>query len=535
METNLEHFFQVMGGVGLFLLGIVIMTDGLKFLAGNRMRTALMNFTKTPTSGAITGMFTTIMLQSSSATIVAAVGFVSVGLMQFKETIGIILGANVGTTFTGWLVVLFGFKFNLAEIVLPLIFFGMILKFFFKNTIATIGYTIAGFGLIFLAITFMQAGMKGFEGIITPDYFPSDSIIGRLELVALGILVTLIAQSSSAGIAATLSMLFAHMISFEQAAALVIGMDIGTTGTAMLATIGGSTDTKRTGFAHVIYNLFGGLFAFLIITPYVYFWNTYLEHYPLIENAEIALVAFHTFFNLCSILIVLPFTNRFAVLIEKLIPSDNDRYLFEFDDELPKKEPKLAIISSQQALQKTFIASLFFIEEVLNSTKEKTIHLDILQKNIDQLQIYIDKISFIDEKEKKWEELISLLHCLNHLERLLDKCEEIEKTNISIVNFEELSKSKAMIIKQIKMIIKNFSENNFYQTSKLSLETTKEIDRELSSLRDTIIVNMAKNTLSNSKGMKILNGIKWLSRISKHIDRFTVHYEKTFHLNVSKS
>ena len=533
METSLDHIFQVIGGVGLFLLGMVIMTDGLKFLAGNRMRTALMNFTKTPTSGALTGMLTTIMLQSSSATTVAAVGFVGVGLMQFKEAIGIILGANVGTTFTGWLVVLFGFKFNLAEMVLPLIFFGMILKFFFKNTIATVGYTIAGFGLIFLAITFMQAGMKGFEGIITPDYFPNDSIIGRLELVALGMLVTFITQASSAGVAATLSMLFAHMISFEQAAALVIGMDIGTAGTALLATIGGNTDAKRTGFSHLFYNFLSGLFAFLLITPYVYFWNTYLE-YPLIENGEIALVAFHTFFNLCSIIIILPFTKKFALLVEKLIPSD-DKYLFELDDELPQKEPKLAIVSLQQALQKTFMASLLYIEEELNPTKEKTIHLDILQKNVDQLQIYIDKISFIDEKEKKWEELISLLHCLNHLERLLDKCEEIEKTNISIVHFEELAHSRAMLMGQNENIIKEFTKNNFYQALEVSLETTKKIDKELSSLRDAVIVDIAKDTLENYKGMEILSGIKWLSRINKHIDRFIVHYEEAFQLSMSKN
>lgn len=533
METSLDHIFQVIGGVGLFLLGMVIMTDGLKFLAGNRMRTALMKFTKTPVSGAITGMLTTIMLQSSSATIVAAVGFVGVGLMQFKEALGIIFGANVGTTLTGWLVVLFGFKFNLAEIVLPLIFFGMILKFFFKNTIATVGYTIAGFGLIFLAITFMQAGMKGFEGIITPDYFPSDSIIGRLELVALGILVTLITQASSAGVAATLSMLFAHMISFEQAAALVIGMDIGTTGTAVLATIGGGTDVKRTGFSHVFYNLFSGLFAFLLITPYVYFWDTYLE-YPLIENAEIALVAFHTFFNLCSVIIILPFTKKFAFLVEKLIPSD-DKYLFELDDELPKKEPRLAIVSLQQALQKTFIASLLYLEEHLNETKEKTIHLDVLQRNIDKLQMYIDQISFLDKKEKGWEGLISLLHCINHLERLLDKCEEIEKINISIINFDEVSKSIAMLQKQNGKIMKEFTENNFHQALEISLETTKEIDGELSYLRDAVIVDIAKDTLENYKGMEILTAIKWLSRINKHIDRFIVHYEKAFQLSASEN
>ncbi|MDX9743008.1 MAG: hypothetical protein RBT59_04260, partial [Arcobacteraceae bacterium] len=171
----------------------------------------------------------------------------------------------------------------------------------------------------------------------------------------------------------------------------------------------------------------------------------------------------------------------------------------------------------------------------LTPTQEKTLHLDILQPNVDQLQIYIDKISFIDEKEKKWEELISLLHCLNHLERLLDKCEEIEKTNISIVHFEELAHSRAMLMGQNENIIKEFTKNNFYQALEVSLETTKKIDKELSSLRDAVIVDIAKDTLENYKGMEILSGIKWLSRINKHIDRFIVHYEEAFQLSMSKN
>lgn len=270
MESSYQSIFQAIGGVGLFLLGMTIMTDGLKALAGKHIRSALMKFTKSPTSGAMTGAVSTMILQSSSATIVAAVGFVAVGMMQFTEALGIIFGANIGTSITGWLVVLFGFKFKLAQIALPLIFLGMVLKLFFKGKVATIGYTVAGFSLIFVGITLMQEGMQGFEGIITLENLPSDSWIGRLQLVGLGLVATLITQSSSAGVAATLTMLFSHVINFEQAAALVIGMDLGTTVTPLIATIGGSTEVKRTGFSHVIYNCFTAVGAFFLISPYIY-------------------------------------------------------------------------------------------------------------------------------------------------------------------------------------------------------------------------------------------------------------------------
>lgn len=210
---------QVFGGLGLFLLGMIVITEGLRALAGDAMRSFLLRFTQSPLSGAATGAVMTTILQSSSATTVAAVGFVGAGLMTYSQALGVIFGANIGTTIKGWLIVLVGFKLQLGTFLLPLIFIGATLRLFSKGRWSHAGYALAGFGLIFVGIAAMQEAMSGLQGIVSFEQLAGDSFIGRLQLLLLGILFTLITQSSSAGVAATLTALFAGMIQFEQAAA----------------------------------------------------------------------------------------------------------------------------------------------------------------------------------------------------------------------------------------------------------------------------------------------------------------------------
>lgn len=524
MAEHFDSIFQAIGGIGLFLLGMTIMTEGLKQLAGNPIRSALMRFTHSPTSGAVTGAVSTMILQSSSATIVAAVGFVGVGMMQFSEALGIIFGANIGTTITGWLVALFGFKFKLAEIALPLIFAGMVLKLFSRGKIATIGYTLAGFSLIFVGISLMQEGMKGFEGVITPDILPDDSWMGRLKLVGLGLVATLITQSSSAGVAATLTMLYAHTINFEQAAALVIGMDIGTTVTPLIATIGGSTEVKRTGFSHVIYNLFTGIGAVLMITPYIMMWG-YLSPDFLQDNAEIGLVAFHTLFNTLGVLLVLPFANPFARLIEKMLPSD-ETYLYTLDKNLPKQTPKVALIAAQQAELKIFQTTLQYIQTHMGNTEQTTVSLSRLEKSVDEIQEYLDQIRFKESSDKQsWQQLIALLHGLNHLERLADRCEVIDKQVEVTHRSNELQVILSYFLTQIAVIETLVNANLFAKAYETAHETSQKVVADLDALRDEVILKIARDDMEDYIGLEMLNTIKWFKRFVRHISKFSFYYE----------
>ena len=300
-----------------------IMTDGLKSLADERLRKILARSTRKPLSGVCTGAATTAMLQSSSATTVAAVGLVHVGLLTFSESLGIIFGANVGTTLTGWLVALLGFKLKLGEMMMPVILVGVLIRLTSRGRLSAVGTALAGFGLIFVGITFLQHGMAGLQGIVTPDSFPSDTRTGRLLLVLIGIAITLVTQSSSAGVAAAIAAVYTGTISLNQAAAMVIGMDLGTTATAAMATIGGNVQARRTGLAHVIYNMMTAVGAFLMLTPYFFLLR---RCWPELESSdpEIALVSFHTFFNALGVLAVLPFTRSFARLMERLIPEQGN-------------------------------------------------------------------------------------------------------------------------------------------------------------------------------------------------------------------
>ena len=220
------HVIQALGGLGLFLLGMIIMTDSLRNLAGDAMRKLLLRFTHTPLSGAVTGTVATAILQSSSATTVAAVGLVGAGLMGFAEALGIIFGANIGTTITGWFVVLLGFKLQIGSVLMPLILIGALLRLFANDRWANIGMAVAGFGLIFVGIYLIQQGMVDVQKLVTPENFPGDTFVGRIQLLLLGILFSAVTQSSSAGVAVTLTALYAGAINFPQAAALVIGMDV---------------------------------------------------------------------------------------------------------------------------------------------------------------------------------------------------------------------------------------------------------------------------------------------------------------------
>lgn len=212
---NLLTILNILGGIGLFLLGMIVLTDGLRALAGRTMRSALMRFTKSPLTGAITGAVSTAILQSSSAITVAAVGFVGAELITFPEALGIIFGANIGTTFKGWIIAILGFKLSIGSIFLPIVLLGAILRLFTKGRWANIGYSVAGFGLVFVGITVMQQSMGGLGNIIPFDNLPADTLSGRLILVALGILFTVVTQSSSAGVVAALTALYAGIINFN--------------------------------------------------------------------------------------------------------------------------------------------------------------------------------------------------------------------------------------------------------------------------------------------------------------------------------
>ncbi|HEY5733622.1 MAG TPA: Na/Pi symporter [Gammaproteobacteria bacterium] len=514
--------FQAMGGLGIFLLGMVVMTDGLKGLAGNMLRLKLTRFTHDPVSGAISGAATTAILQSSSATTVAAIGFVSAGLLTFPQALGIIFGANIGTTITGWLVALVGFKFKLATIVSPLVLLGILMRLFGRGKIASAGMAIAGFSLIFIAITLLQNVMQGLEGIITTNDFPADTISGRLKLVAMGMAITLITQSSSAGVATALTALYVGTISFPQAMALVIGMDIATAIKAIIASIGGSADTRRTGISHVIYNLYSGTVAFMLLTPYTLLLD--LINPDIIQhNAELALVGFHSSFNILCVLLILPFTNHFAGLIYKLIPEEESSFTTRLEQSL-LNEPGIALEAVRKTLHEEVHALYDYIRRLILKRSHASISfVQMMQSELDITHDYVDQIHLAPKDGAHWTALLSSIHTLDHLQRLHERCEEdIDRLEAALSNIH-LQEYCERLAHDIDQILTSMDNSKWDDAVKRSEASTNYFNSHSFRLRDQVMADVATGKMTVPDGTDSLEGIRWLERVSKHIYRITFY------------
>lgn len=261
----------ILGGVGLFLLGMTVMTDGLKALAGSALRTVLGKAAATPLSGAFWGAIITLLVQSSSAVTMTTIGLVSAGLLTFPQGLGLVFGANVGTTGTGWLVALIGVRVSLSTYALPMIFIGALAKLLGSGRIAAVGGAVAGFALVLYGLTTLQQGMGGLAESLHPSDLPAvlgtpgvgwaAGTLGLLTLIGIGLAMTAVMQSSTAAIAVTISAFYAGAVSLEQGAALIIGQNIGTATSSALAAIGASATAKRLALAYVLFKVIAALIA----------------------------------------------------------------------------------------------------------------------------------------------------------------------------------------------------------------------------------------------------------------------------------
>src|SRR5690349_9689483 len=263
----------VLGGVGLFLLGMTVMTDGLKALAGSSLRTVLGKAAATPLSGAFWGAVVTLLVQSSSAVTMTTIGLVNAGLLTFPQGLGLVSGANVGTTGTGWLVALIGVRVSLSVYAFPMIFIGALAKLLGNGRIAASGSALAGFALVLYGLTTLQQGMGGLAESLHPSDLPGvlgapgvgwmAGSVGLLILIAVGLAMTAVMQSSTAAIAVTISAFYAGAISLEQGAALIVGQNIGTATSSAMAALGANVTAKRLALAYVLFKLIAALIAIL--------------------------------------------------------------------------------------------------------------------------------------------------------------------------------------------------------------------------------------------------------------------------------
>jgi phosphate:Na+ symporter len=446
--NELATYLPAVGGLGLFLFGMVSMTDGLKALAGSRLHRFLARYTKSPSSGAASGAFCTALIQSSSATTVAAVSFVGAGLLTFPQALGVIFGANLGTTITGWMVALVGFKLKLGTMALPLIFVGALMQLFGRSKVRAVGRALAGFGVLFVGIDMLQDGLAQLRGVVMPESFPGNTVFGRAKLMFIGLLITLVTQSSSAGVAAAMTAVAAGTINLPQAAAMVIGMDVGTTITACMATIGGTTQVKRTGYAHVVYNLMTAVMAFVILVPWFGLVESWIPG-ALLTSPEMVLVGFHTTFNALGVVLVLPVAGRFANFLEWLVPERESATTRGFDERL-LRDPVAALAGALGSLRATTAG----VEARLRHgvAGERLADDEELRQACRRARRFLTRLTAMEEPEELFQDESAAMHVTDHLDRLLDRIAEADHWRTLLAEpmlEEQLAATRALISRTV--------------------------------------------------------------------------------------
>jgi phosphate:Na+ symporter len=497
---------------------MLLLTDGLRALAGDRLRQVLAAFTRSPLSGAATGAATTALIQSSSATTVIAIGLVGAGLMTFPHALGIIFGANIGTTITGWLVAALGFKFKLGLAAMPLVLTGVVLRIFASGRLAQLGMGIAGFALLFIGIDMMQAGLGALEGVVTPASFPGDTILGRFELVLIGIAITLVTQSSSAGVATALVALHAGAISFTQAGAMVIGMDVGTTFKTVLAVLGGSTAMRRTGYAHIIYNLATGVMAFLILPFYVWKAEDYLAAGG---DAQFALVAFHTLFNTLGVILVLPFTNAFARFIMRLVPESGTPLIDRLDERL-LASPSAALDAAITTIRAIALELARGVENLLSPGGARELdpaRLLELRDALDATRRYMERIRTDHDGMRLHDRFLSAMHALDHANRLLNRCQQTAR-----IRALRGDKRLWRLARVMRSLTARFAETGDAAGLEGRFDKLRAILREQRHVvRERTIDAAAHGEVGTGTTLLRLDAARWLHRTAYHLWRITHH------------
>lgn len=420
MSTAIE----VLGGVGLFLLGMSVMTGGLKALAGSGLRTTLSKAAASPLSGTFWGALVTLIVQSSSATTMTTIGLVSAGLLTFSQGLSLVFGANIGTTGTGWLVALIGVRVSLTAAALPAIFAGALINLLGRGRISAAGAALAGFALVLFGLTTLQQGMGDLAQQLHPSNLPAvfaegaswwTSLLGVLALVVAGLVMTAVMQSSTAAIAVTLSAQYAGAIGLDQACALIIGQNIGTATSSALAAIGASRTAKRLALAYVFFKLIAAVIALLLFP----FTTPLIVHLSKNIDGVTLLAGYHTAYNIVGVAVLLPLIDKFTRFVERILPERGaplTRYL----------DPAALItpLAAEEAVRRTVAGSLKTmcgpIGAALRGGTALTLVLTDAADALHRAQEFISEASGPPESHDEQERLTRTMHALDHATRLAE-------------------------------------------------------------------------------------------------------------------
>lgn len=434
-----SFIFQLIGSLGFLLYGMKMMSDGIQKSAGESLHRILGLMTGNRIFAVLTGLFITMIIQSSSATTVMVVSFVNAGLLTLQQSIGVIFGANIGTTITAWIVSLFGFNFDISLFAIPVFGIGYFLTFIKRIHKETIGEALMGFGLLFLGLELLSSSMPSMsaDNVSFLSQFTNNGPLSIFIGIIAGLLITVILHSSSASTAIILTMSYNKMLPWEFAAAMVLGSNIGTTIDAVLAAIGTKVNARRAALIHVLFNVAGTILAVIFFRPLLTLVDFIV---PGSVDASITthIAMLHTVFNLSNTIIFLPFTSQLAHLTERLIrPKSNetpDVYHLDFADPGLKGNATAFLIRAEKEIadMTEVVTRMFnrisdgissrdqtFLDQHLNELAKEENYADQMQEGISNFLVHCMDLPINDKQRNS---ISDMLHIVDDLESMTDDC-----------------------------------------------------------------------------------------------------------------
>ena len=550
MAFSILGALQLIGALGFFIYGMKIMSEGIQKIAGNKMRQFLGAMTSNRFAGVFTGFTTTALIQSSSATTVMIVSFVNAGLLTLRQSIGVIMGANIGTTITAWIITILGFKIKMDVLALPIIAFGLPLMFSSNNKYKALSEFLIGFALLFLGLDALKGAVPNIsnnpEILHFLEEWTSMGILSTLLFVGIGTIVTVVVQSSSAAMALTLVLCADGIIPFEAAAAMVLGENIGTTITANLAAMVGNIHAKRTARAHLIFNLFGVIWMVVAFNGVTAGIDKYMvasgAQSPFVTAAAIpaALSIFHTVFNIANAVFLIGLVDFIARTVTKMVPSkgDDEEFRLEYIDTGIMLTPELSIMEAKKEVAKfgkiTVRMSGFIRTLLLESDPKKKKKLNEKIKKYeeitDQMEIeistYLAKVSENEMTTLTSQRLRGMLSIVNDLERIGDifyqmsktlERKEEEKIWFTPEQRNNVIKILSKVDEAFEIMLKNLESDYGTELMESSVEKEKEINELRNELRIAHLKDMQNKNYSFKGGMVYNDIFSSCEKIGDHI------------------
>ena len=524
-----EIIFHFLGGLGLFLYSIKTMGDGLQQAAGDRLRYYIDKYTSNPFLGVLVGIVVTALIQSSTGVTVITVGLVSASLLTLRQAIGIIMGANIGTTVTSFII---GFK--LGEYALPLIFLGTMFLFFTKNRTANnIGRILFGVGGIFYALNLISAGMSPLKDL--PQFKEYMVTLGQNPIlgVVAGAVITVLIQASSATIGILQGLYAGGFLDLKGALPVLFGDNIGTTLTVIIAAAGANISAKRVAATHVTFNVLGTILCLILLGPF----TSMIEYFQALLHLspEMTIAFSHGAFNVSNTIVQFPFIGALAYFVTKLIPGEDEVVKYEplyLDEQLIKQAPSIALGNAKKELLhlgnyavKAFDLSYDYIINSNEKVAEKGHKTEEAINTIDEkLTRYLISLSSEALSQKESEVLTNILDSSRDLERIGDHAEALinlndylQRKNVQFSNsaLEELEDIYRQTSDFVKDALESVENNDLEQAQSL-IERHEAINKMERVLRKTHIKRLNNGECSTQAGVNFIDIISHYTRVSDH-------------------